>query len=182
MSPQTLIVIMAISILVLAWYANTSKRNKILCTFRRVNKTKIVKFVKMKAQYVIFDGGKYDIVPSRITFQWYTAGIVHMLFPQWVATLDYAYDSSSPLDPNTLSYNWETPRVRQAINAAELVESYFKTSTPSSSVKKQGIFMQYLPFIAIGLVVLVGFWMYNNMQSLSNHMAIIQNQLNAVVK
>jgi len=182
MSPQTFIVIIAIMILVLAWYANTSKRNKILCTFRRVNKTKIIKFQSMKSQYVIFDGSKYDIIPSRITFQWYTAGIVHMLFPQWVATLDYSYDNRMPLDPNKLSYNWETPKLRQAINISEIMESYFKTSTPSSSNKKQNIFMQYLPIIAIALVVLVGFWMYNNMQALSNHMAIVQNQLNAIVK
>jgi len=182
MSPQTLIVVMAIIILFLAWYANTSKRNKILCRFRRVNKTMIAKFVRMHSRYVIFDGGKYDIVPSRIVFQWYTAGIVHMLFPQWVATLDYAYDSSAPLNPNTLTYNWETPRVRQAINASELVESYFKTSTPSPTGKKQSVIMQYLPFIAILLIVIVGVWMYSNQQALSNHMSILENAFKAIAK
>jgi hypothetical protein len=71
----TLIAIMAIVLVVAAWYANSNKRNKIYCTFRRVNKTKIEKFVKMNSRFVIFDGGKYDILTNRITFIWWDKGL-----------------------------------------------------------------------------------------------------------
>lgn len=183
MSIQTFITAMAGFILVMAWYANTSKRNKILCTFRRVNKTKIVKFVKMSSRYVIFDNGKYDIIPSRITFQWYTGGIIHMLFPQWVATLDYSYSSRFPHDPNNLAITSETPAVRKALNKEEWVESYYKGAKPSStSSKKIGLLTQYLPWIAIVLVLLVAVFVYNNVANMNTHLSILENNLRAITK
>ena len=172
---------MALAILFMAWYANSSKRDKILCTFRRINKTKINKFVKMNSRYVIFDNGKYDIISSRITFLWYNGGFIHMIFPQWVATLDFSHTSRFPHDPNNMNKNWETPEVRNAINKSELVTSYFKTSTPNST-KKQGKLTEYLPWIAIMAVVLVGFYLYNNMQILNNQLAYLQNAINAINK
>ncbi len=182
MSLQTFVTIMAVGILVMAWYANTSKRNKILCTFRRINKTKIVKFIKMESRYVIFDGGKYDIIPNRITFQWYTAGIIHMLFPQWVATLDFTYSSRFPHDPNDMKTTSETPAIRRALNKEEWVESYYKGAKPSSSNKKQGLIVQYLPWIALILVFIVGVYLYNNMAMLANEIVAIKNTLNAIKK
>lgn len=182
MSIQTFVVLMAIAILAMAWYANTSKRNKILCTFRRVNKTKIVRFVSMQDEFIIFDKKKYDIIPSRITFQWYTGGLIHMIFPQWIATLDYTYGKRLPLDPNKMNYDWDNPATRKAINISEIVKSYFNTANPSPSTKKQSMLLQYLPWIAILLVAVIGFYLYNNMQGISEQMAIMQNQFNAITK
>ena len=182
MSLGTLVMVMAIAVLVMAWYANTSKRNKILCTFRRINKTKIVRFIKMDSRYVIFDGGKYDIIPSRITFQWYTGGLIHMLFPQWVATLDFSWNSRFPHDPNNLKITSETPATRKALNKEEWVESYFKGANPNTAKTKQSMITQYLPYIAVLLVVIVAVWMYTNMQALSNHIAIVENSLKAIAK
>lgn len=182
MSFQTLVVIMAIAVLVMAWYANSSKRNKILCTFRRVNKTKIARWVKMQDTHVVFDGGKYDIIPSRISFQWYQVGFIHMLFPQWVATLDYTYGKRAPLNPNTMNYDWDNPQLRKAINISDMMKSYFSTANPAPSAKKQGWLMQYLPWITVGLIVIMGFYFYMQMQGLSNTDAAIINQLNAITK
>lgn len=185
MNYSTLIMIMTIGILVMAWYGNTSKRDKILCTFRRVNKTKVSKFVKMQSRYVIFDNHKYDIVPSRISFQWYTAGLVHMLFPQWVATLDFTDSRRLPLNTNTMDYEWDNPEVRNAINQGELVKSYFATASPKSEKKVSGL-MQYLPIIAIVLVVLVAGYMYMQMNSLGQrvdaNLGAIQNQIKNISK
>lgn len=172
---------MLVILVVIAWYANTSKRNKILCTFRRVNKTKIKKWVKMSGRYVIFDKGKYDVIPSRITFEWYSAGLVHWLFPQWVATLDYSYNSRFPHDPNNMAINAETPATRKALNKEEWVESYYKGAKPSQD-KRQGMLQQYLPYVAILLVVAVAFIGYNWITKINYHISDISNTLNTLVK
>ncbi|GAH26212.1 unnamed protein product, partial [marine sediment metagenome] len=39
------IIIMAVVVVGMAWHANSSKRNKIYCSFTRVNKTEIKRFV-----------------------------------------------------------------------------------------------------------------------------------------
>ncbi len=104
-----------------------------------------------------------------------------MIFPQWVATLDFTYESRFPLDPNTLKPVIISPEVRASMNKEEWVKSYARGFTPPGN-KKQSILQGYLPWISIMLVVLVGFWMYNNMASLSNQMAIMQNNLRAIMK
>lgn len=182
MSPSTFVLLSAGLLVFMAWYANSSKRNKILCTFRRANKTKVVKWVKMQARYVIFDGGKYDIIPSRVVFQWYTAGLVHMLFPQWVATLDYTYGKRLPLDSNRADYDWENPEVRKAINISDIVKSYFATSSPAATSKKAGLLTAYLPWIAIGLVVLVAFYFNSKMTSFGAALDAVINQLNSIAR
>jgi hypothetical protein len=136
----------------------------------------------MQRRFVIFDDGKYDIIPSRITFEWYTSGFVHWLFPQWVATLDYSYSSRFPHDPNELQVTAETPATRKALNKEEWVESYYKGAKPSTPSKKSAVFVQYLPWVAIVLVVIVAFYLYNNMQGLANQMSIMQNTLNTITR
>jgi hypothetical protein len=176
---KTLLMIMAVGILVLAWYANTSKRNVILCTFNRVNKTQLVRFVKMQSRYVVFDSAKYDIVPNRIVFRWYNGGFVHMLFPQWVASLTFSYSSRFPLDPNTLSYDAESPEVRKTLNKEEWVRSYFRGAVPQNkSTAKLGFIGQWLPWIAIGLVVVVAFYFNSKMTSFGNTLDAMIGQIN----
>ena len=178
---QNLLLIVAVGFVFMAWWANSSKKNMILCRFRRPNKTIISKWVKMKSLYVETPDGKYDIVPSCISLQWYNSGFINMIFPQWIATLDYTYGRRLPLNPNTMNYEWENPETRKAINKAETIQSYAKTSNPKID-KKQDLITKYLPWVAILLVVIVGFWMYTNMQGLAAHMQAMQNSLNAITK
>ena len=177
----TLIAIMAIILVVMAWSANTNKRNKIYCTIRRVNKTKIEKFVKMTSRFVIFDGGKYDIIPSRITFIWWNKGLIHQLFPQWVASLDFTWSSRWPHDPNKLHVTAETPRTRNALNKEEWVESYYKGAKPSSKIQKNMI-EQYLPWIALIGVGLVGAYLYTTMQGMAMDLADLRNTINTLTR
>lgn len=181
MGLSTFVMLTAALIGFMAWYANASKRDKILCTFRRVNKTQIRKFVKMTSRYVLFDKHRYDIVPSCCTQLWYQSGMIHMIFPQWVQTLDFTHESRLPLDPNTLKPVIISPEVRAAMNKEEWVKSYAKGFQPPNS-KKQSMLQGYLPWVAIILVVLVGFWLYNNMSGLSQQVAILQNSFNALAK
>ena len=181
MSLQTLFTFMLVAVVVMAWWANVGKRNKIYCSFRRVNKTKIDKFVKMDSRYVVFDKKKYDIVSSCITFVWWDKGLVHFLFPQWVATLDFTWNNRWPHDPNTQKPVIISPEVRNAMNKEEWVKSYAKGFTPPTA-KKQTLFQQYLPMISVLLVVVVGLYLYNNMQALANQIAIMQNSINAITR
>jgi len=176
-----LIAIMSMTVLGLAWYANSRLRNKIYCSFRRVNKTKIEKFVRMTSRYVIFDGRRYDIIPSCVTLLWWDKGFIHQLFPQNVVALDFTHESRFPLDPNTLKPVIISPEVRGAMNKEEWVKSYAKGFAPPSG-KKQSMIQQYLPLITVGFVVLLGFYLYSNQQALSQQIAIMQNTLNAITK
>ena len=135
----------------------------------------------MNSRYIIFDGKKFDIVSSCIVFKWWDKGLVHMLFPQWVATLDFTWSSRWPKDPNTNKPSIISPEVRASMNKEEWVKSYAKGFTPPTA-KKQTMFQQYLPIASVLLVVLVGFYLYNNMQLLSNQIAIMQNSINAITR
>jgi hypothetical protein len=184
MSLSTFVMLTAVGLLAMAWYANTSKRNKILCRYRRVNKTLITKFVSMDKKdphHVVFDGGRFNIVPSSIVFQWYTGGFIHMVFPIFVPTLDFTYESRWPLDPNTLKPAIISPAVRKSLNKEEWVKSYAKGFTPPGN-KKQSLLQGYLPWIALGIAVLGIFWMYNNITALANTVASLQNAISAIPK
>lgn len=181
MSSQTLVLIMAMVVVGMAWWANLSKRNKIYCSLTRVNKTTIHKFVKMVSRYVVFDGKRYDVVPSCVKFGWWDKGLVHMLFPQWVAELDFTYASRWPIDPATGKHTIISPEVRSAMNKEEWVKSYAKGFTPPSA-KRQTFFQQWLPYIAILLVVMMGVYFYTNMQAFGASLADIANRVNAIAR
>ncbi len=180
MQPMTLLFIMAMVFVFMAWYANYSKRDKILCRFRRANKTMISKFVRMQSRYVIFDKKKFDVIPSCCVDIWWCNGLIGMIFPQWVKSLDFTNNNRFPLDPNTLNPVLISPEVRGTMNKEEWLKSYTRSSTPKTAAQKQGMIQQFLPWASLILVVLVGFFLYNNIQTLNQHMALIENTLKAM--
>jgi hypothetical protein len=104
-----------------------------------------------------------------------------MLFPQWVATLDFSYASRWPMDKSTGKPVLLSPEVRQLMNKEEMWRDYNKTLTPSPA-KRQAAIQQWLPWIAVGLVALVGVYFFINMQAFQKDLAAIYNQLNAISK
>lgn len=181
MNAQTFVMLITLLIAAMAWWANSSKRNKIYCSLTRPNRTKIKKFVKMSSRYVIFEGRKFDVIPSCIVFEWWDKGLIHMLFPQWVATLDYVADNRFPIDPKSGKPSVISPEVRKVMNKEEWAKSYFKSSTPPSPSKlKQGVFEKYMPFILLGCVGLVGFYLYKLIATQGQHIAVIENALRAL--
>lgn len=181
MTYQTMLLIMAMLVVGMAWYSNSSKRNKIYCSFTRVNKTSIHKFVKMADRYVVFDGKRYDIIPSCVIFDWWDKGLVHMMFPQWVATMSYTYSSRFPIDPTTGKPSIISPEVRNAMNKEEWVKSYARGFTPPSA-KKQTFIQNYLPWFAIGVVVLLGIYVYMNNQAFNKALIDIINKVNSIAR
>lgn len=181
MDYKTIFTILVFVIFVATWYAHNSKRDKIYCTLRRANKTSVSKFVKMSDRYVVMDGYKFNVVRSCIVFEYWNKGLLHMLFPQWIAKLDYTVESIDPFDPNTLKPTIISPAVRKVMNKEEWAKSYFKTSQPTSN-KKQGFIMQWLPLISIIAVVLVGFYLYSNQTAMGQHLLDIQRTIDAIAK
>ena len=185
MTPQTLLVIVAVMIGFMAWYANNSKRNQILCTFNKVNKTQEVKFVKMQSRYIICDGHKYDIVPDRVVFRWYKSGFVYMMFPQFIPCLTFSHTSRWPLDPNSNLYTAESPEVRDTLNKEEWFKSFNKSASPQGKGMKaglQGMIMQWLPIIS--LVAVVGVFIYFNgkLTDMGHIMDALVGKVNSVIK
>ena len=176
-----MILFMALIVVAMAWWANASKRNKIYCSFTRVNKTSIHKFVRMSSRYVVFDNQRYDIVPSCIVFDWWTNGIIHMLFPQWVATLDFTYSSRWPIDKLTGKPAVISPEVRKNMNKEEWVKSYARGFTPPAA-KKQTAIQQWLPYVAIIAVALVAVYMFVNIQAIQKDLVNLYNAINSIAK
>ncbi|KKK62783.1 hypothetical protein LCGC14_3000860, partial [marine sediment metagenome] len=113
---------------------------------------------------------------------WWDKGLIHQMFPQWVASLDYSHYSRWPHDPNKMEITAETPETRKALNKQEWVQSYYEGAKPSAASSKQTMIAQYAPFAAIILVVLVGFFLYTNMQSIQQHLSVLENTLNAITR
>lgn len=178
---ETMIAVMAVILLFLAWYNNSSKRNKIYCSFTRRNRTKIHKWVKMTDRFIMFEKGKYHIIPTCIVLEWWDKGLLGMIFPQNVATMDFTHGSAYPIDPNTLRPVVLSPEAMGAMNKEEWAKSYFKNFSQQPT-KKQSMLQQYLPYIAIILVVLVGFYLYSNMQAISANMIQMQNAIKSITK
>ena len=181
MAIETLFMVMMMVVMVMAWWANFSKRSKIYCSFTREDRTSIHRFVKKISRYVVFDGRRYDILWKCVVFDWWDKGLVHMLFPQWVATLEFTYNSRWPIDKSTGKPAVISPEVRQAMNKEEWVKSYAKGFTPPTA-KKQTMVQQWLPWLSIGLVALLFFYVYSNNQVLMQSLAELTNRVNATAR
>lgn len=178
---QTLILIMAMVVVGMAWWANYSKRNKIYCSFTDVDKTMIRKFVKITSRYVVFNGKRYDIISNCVKSLLWDQGLVGMMFPQRVPAMDFTYASRWPIDPTTGKPAIISGEVRNAMNKEEWVKSYAKGFTPPSQ-KKQTLVQQFLPWVTIGLVLMMGAYFYTNIQTLGFSLAEIANKLNSMAR
>ena len=175
MSPQMLIVLALLLVVGMAAYSAIRLRNKIYCSFRRINKTKIDKFVPMHSRYVIFDGGKYKIDPKRITLLWYNRGI-HQFFPQWVPSLDYSWYADVPHNPDDFTDTWDTPEARNAASSEEDWKG-FNRGMQTQIGKKGGSFEQYKTIIIIVAVVAVVYFIYSQGQAANARMDMLEQMI-----
>ena len=162
MNPQLLLIVVLLLFIGLMWYATAKLKNKLLCTFIRANLTKVEKLVPIQARFVVFDGGKYYVDAKRIVLHWYNRGI-HQFFPQWVPSVIYKWDSSAPINPRDFKNTWDTPEARQAASSEDDWKG-FNRGMASQVGKKSNVLIQYLPYIAIIVLVILGFMMYTQGQ------------------
>lgn len=165
MDISMMITILAVGVLLLFWYQHQALKGKMLCTFRRANKTMLEKLVPSNKKTVIFDDGKYNINSKRITLFLYKRGI-HQFFPTFIPRLDFSFDSADPIDPENFQNTWDTPESREASGQEEAFQSFAKGV--SSQIGKKSRFPEWLfPMITIGAVLIIGYLVYQQGQHLS---------------
>ena len=175
MSPQTLLVGVLLIFVGLVAYSTIKLRNKVHCSFRRVNLTKVEKFVPMHSRYVIFDGAKYKINTDRVTLLWYNRGI-NQFFPQWVPSLDFSWYSDVPHDPRKFTNTWDTPEARNAASSEEDWKGFNKGMREQIG-KKGGFFEQYKTIIIILAVVAVAYLFYSQGQAADARMDMLEQMI-----
>lgn len=178
MNPQTFFTLIVVVLFVYGYWETNRKRNKILVYYSGVDGTVEDKWVNEDSGNVVLRNKKFRIIKDRERSFWLRKGI-HFFFPTKVNCLFYSWYSEYPHDPNDYRNVWVTPEVRKAINKAEWVESYYKGARPSSS-KKQSTIMQWIPFVAILIVFILGFWVFNNLSMISDQFADMNNKINAL--
>lgn len=161
-------------------YSTHKKRSQIYCLFTGKDKTEEQKWVTIRDDCVIFRNHKYDIYTPYITGFWLTKGI-HMLFPTRVNCLKYAWYSRFPQNPNTGKYELIDPSVRKVIDKQEWMKSYASHMSPKET-KKTSTLMRWLPLVAVVVVVIGAFYLYQNQQSMMGVINSMQQQINAIVK
>jgi len=147
------------------WYSITKFKGKLLCTFRSANKTKQEKLIRLNSKHVIFDGGKYDVNPKRITTFWYNKGL-HQFFPIPVPTLDFRHGDRNALDPETFQTTWDTAEAREMSNQEENYKAFNKGL--QTQLGRKSRFPEWLfPMATIGAVLVIGYLVYQQGQHLS---------------
>ncbi len=159
-----------------------SKRNKILCTFRKKDGGYDQKWVKKDVDNnVAFDGALYDVMPDRTYTRWWTGGLFNAIIPTFIKCSDYRWDSRFPLNPKDFKNDWdENPTVRRNLNKAQSIADLARGSRQSMGVGKQGILEKYQPFIMLaGFAAIMWFIMQfsKRMDSMGAAINYIQEQI-----
>ncbi len=159
MNLQNIIMGFVVFVFLYAWYSSSKKAKQILCIYRRVDKTRIEKWVSRHSDFVLFDGAKYQIEPDRIGLQMYTRDI-HLFLPIWVQALDYSWYSKHPHDPNNWDNNSESPGVNEALNMEQATKDIAKGLATQSGGKKENMLQKYLPYILLIGFAIIGVMYY----------------------
>ena len=175
-------IIIVVGFIIYLLYTSQSKfRDKMLCFFIRPNKQRIEKWVPLMSTQVVFDRGRYGMGryncdPECITMMWYNRGI-NKFFPTLVPTLEFKWDTPNPLNPKTFESTWHTPEAREAA-WQEHEHIAFARATQQASGKGRGRFPEWLfPLIIIGILIVVGFIVYNGMSGLDHRMFDLEQQI-----
>ena len=81
-----------------------------------------------------------------------------------------------------MDYDWENPETRKAIDTSDMVKSYFTTSNPKGSPKPKMALEKWLPWIAIGLVLLVAWYFNQKMVGFGANIDAVVRELNKIPK
>lgn len=183
MNVQTFVILIVILLAGLNIYSQYAWRGKLLCLFRRPNRTVIEKKISVSSKYVVFDGGIYHVNTKYIDLMWFTRGI-HQLFPMFVPFLEYRWNTEQPLDPTTFKDTWLTPEARMALNQEDNIKALNRAAAAQSG-KKESSFQRLLPWITIGIIVIIAYLVYqmnNDMGLMQQHMFDVQDQIKAFMQ
>ncbi len=148
-------------LLLVCVYASMSARglkDKIWCTFRRRDRTKLEKWAKQNQGDVVFAGGKYHIDPSRTTLMLWTKGI-HFFLPIWIRSLDFRHDSPNALNPDTFDNSF-TPEDRVDLDTRDEIKAFNQGNTQNTAKQKKGLLENLFPILVIVGFIIVGYMLY----------------------
>lgn len=172
-------------VLIYLTYTAYTLKNKIWCSFRRRDRSKVEKWAiiskKGKWNDIEFDGGLYHVEPKRTVLVW---RMMLGFFPMPVRCLDFRHDSSRALDPDTFE-NTFTPEERLKLDASDDIRQLGEANDralPTTRIK-QGMFEKLMPIITIGGFIVFGYllWMMKQDQNqIGNQSNVIMQQLGEI--
>lgn len=157
MSTSTIMILVG-SIVLLVWWQLQSVSKKILVTYRRPSRQRLTKLVPLDSKTVIFDGLEFTILPDRAGLQWYKLlwGLLGNI-GTWIIAYDFAWYSKYPQDPNNYWATVISPTAQRSMNNEQSFVAYNRSVDKQSGRKKGGL-SEWMPYILIGAVMLIGFY------------------------
>lgn len=180
MNPSTFFTTLIVVLFLYAIWDTWSKLGKIFVVYEGKDKTVQMKWLKKdRDDQVVIDNKRFTILPECVQSAWDYKGI-HMLLPTKVNYVHLVWYSKFPTNPNNYTLSWDTPAFRKMFNLEYITKSFFRNYTPSDNQKKkqQTGWMQYIPLIAIVvLVVVVAFYLNSQMDGIKNVINMMENQI-----
>ena len=172
---------MLLLLIIFQTYSVYDANKKIWCVFRRADKTKVGKWAKHTQAVIDFDGGWYEVEPSRITTM-----IKWLPLPTIVKSLDYTPFSTRAIDPISGDASM-SPETRKQLNVKDDIQALERGNENSLGGRgmKQGMLQQYIPLITICGFIIVGWFIYQLMgkvDQLGLSGNVIQTQLGKIMQ
>lgn len=152
MSAENVILVFAVLFVCFIWYSINNLKNKVLVIYTRNTGQEISKLVRLQDRYVDFDNKQFTLVPDRHRLHWKS---VLGLFGTWIICYHIYWYSRYPSDPRRFEVTVDSPSAAHYMNEEQSYTAYNKSEAARDTLKKRGGFMQYLPYIIIGIVLVV---------------------------
>jgi hypothetical protein len=177
MSYGLLLIIMVLVIIALSVTSSKKLENQIFITMRTAHDRREEFLVNKKGRFFFFQGFRYDIIPSCCKPMTWKRG-VHMFIPTTVQAADYTWSNTTPIDPDTGLYYVVSPEAQGAMDDEENFTA-MNRSTKKEMGKKEVGMNKYLPYIAIGLVLLVAAYLYMQIKGVDNSITVLGEMFKA---
>jgi hypothetical protein len=168
-------------ILIYLTYIAYGLKAKILCTYRRTDRTKIEKWATPNQSRIEFEGGWYQVEPARTVIQWKA---LLGFFPVPVRALDFRHGSSRALDPSTFNSDFTAEERKQLDRTDNLLGLQTASQQATKGNRKSGMLEQYLPYIMLAGFVILGYFVFQvsaKADKIGFGQNVIQQQLGKII-
>lgn len=164
MDTQLMMLIFLLILVVAGMYQARRMKNFVFCTYTSRSKQTYDKLVKEQSSHVIFDGKKFNILPSCGKSRQYNKGL-SSLFPTKITAYDYVWNSQNPIDPNTGQPAMLSPEVEKILDQEGALKDYAGSQQAGLTGRgRTGGLDKWMPYIMIGLVIAIVYSIYMSYQ------------------
>ena len=136
-------------------YSTAKKKKQVYVIYHRITGQILEVFATINDRTVDIDNKRFTLMPDRRSLIWWNRG-VHQFFGTWVITYEFSYYSRFPHDPRNYKDTVVSPSVLKVLNNEARMSSFAKgVNNQGTGVKKQGMFEKYLPYIMIGIALIL---------------------------